>query len=298
VSEQAANIAGETADRIFSLWLDFRQKYNKLLDIADKTPTFATFLKERKIGQIGRLGQLVDVILAKEGDMGVLMHTADGSLSSALLTLNDDGVAIAVERKSVDEALAWTKLAGNSLDQVIKFGIYKDMAPGSLTPEKLQKLLSLDDYTAINRIAKLDPAASDLLLKRPIAQVRNMAQRLTESELAAFSRYQQRLTAAAARRVATETVDRPEVMQKLAPPDVQDAIYASPDQIAALDMLLGSSGLVLDATTVSRDFQIVSDGRVNWRIFWYRYMSLILAGSLAALILVLILRRLLLGPRR
>jgi hypothetical protein len=63
-------------------------------------------------------------------------------------------------------------------------------------------------------------------------------------------------------------------------------------------MLLGSSNLILDAASVSRDFQIVSDGRVSWRIFWYRYMFLILVGMFAAFILLLILRRMLLGPRR
>jgi hypothetical protein len=172
------------------------------------------------------------------------------------------------------------------------------MAPGSLTPDKLQKILSIDDRTAISRLAKLDPAASDLLLTRPVTQIRNMAQRLTENELAAFSQYQRRLTPAAARRVAAETVERPEVMLKLAPRDIQEALYTSSDQLAALDMLLGSSNLILDAASVSRDFQIVSDGRVSWRIFWYRYMFLILVGMFAAFILLLILRRMLLGPRR
>ena len=48
VTEQLGTIAQETADRIYSVWLDFKQKYQRLLGLAEQNPDFAAFLKDRR----------------------------------------------------------------------------------------------------------------------------------------------------------------------------------------------------------------------------------------------------------
>ena len=45
ITQQVGNIAEETADRIYAVWLDFKQKYNRLLSLSEKNAIFAEFLK-------------------------------------------------------------------------------------------------------------------------------------------------------------------------------------------------------------------------------------------------------------
>lgn len=295
ITEQLADIGAETADRIYSLWLDFRQKYNKLLDLSDKNATFSAFLKDRKIDQLGRLGQLVDIILSTEGEPGVFRRNEDGSLGRALLDLNDTGVAIAADRKSIDVALKWTALAGRDLDNAVKYDLPKFISPDELTKEQLQKLLALDDRVAIGRLANLDASAREQLLTLSTQQVREIASRLTVSELQAFSNYQRQLTPAAARRVTEAIGENPAVIRVLARQSVQNGVLNSRDQIAALDMLLGGSSPIPDVGRVFTDFEIVKDGRVNYRIFWEAHMFAVILAALVTLILLLWLRRLIFG---
>ncbi len=85
LQQQVSSIAEETTERIYSFWLDFKQKYNVLLSLAEKNADFADFLKNRTVEQLGRLGRLVGFLLGAEEEAGVLKRTRDGSLGRALV---------------------------------------------------------------------------------------------------------------------------------------------------------------------------------------------------------------------
>ncbi len=295
VTEQLEPIGRETAERIHALWLDFRQKYDKLLSLADQYPAFSAFLKERKIDQLGRLGRIVQIILSSEGEKRIEWRTADGSLNLALLDLDDTGVAIAEDQKSIDIALKWAALTDGKLDQVAATGLHKLIAPDAVTKPQLKTLLALNDKLVITRIAGLEASARDLLLALPAAQLLELGRRLTEPELTAFSDYQRLLSPAAARRVATEIGANPAAMQILAQGGVRSGLMNSRDQLAALDMLLRPPSPIPDVMRVVNDFEIASEGRVDWRIFWYRHMFIVIVLALLSLVLLVVLRRLVFG---
>ncbi len=295
VTQQLEPIGRETAERIHALWLDFRQKYDKLLNLADQYPAFGAFLKDRKIDQLGRLGRIVQIILSHEGEKRVEWRTADGSLNLALLDLDDTGVAIAEDQKSIDVAMKWSELAGGKLDQVSRFELHKLIAPDAVSKEQLKALLALDDKLVITRIAGLEAPARDLLLALPAAQLREIGRRLTESELTAFSDYQRLLSPAAARRVASEIGANPGAMRVLAQGGVKSGVMNSRDQLAALDMILRPPSPIPDLMRVVNDFEMTSEGRVDWRIFWQRHMFIVIVLAILAFVLLAFLRRLVLG---
>ncbi len=135
ISQQVGTIAQETAERIYAVWLDFKQKYNRLLSLSEKSPAFAEFLKDRRFEQLSKLGQIVDILYASEGEARILERVADGSLNKALLDLTDPGITIAAELKSIDKALQWTALAGRDLPRVAELGVYRWLSPDGLIPK-------------------------------------------------------------------------------------------------------------------------------------------------------------------
>jgi hypothetical protein len=294
--KQTNQIADETADKIYSFWLDFKQKYDALLGLAEKNPAFAAFLKDRRIGQLGRLGQLVSLLQQQEGEESVLRRVNDGSLALALLELDDTGVSLAMQLKSLDQAMVWSQLAGAKLAEAIKFGIPQHVKPSGLTKSQLSSLLSFNDRKKALRVAQLDNTARNSILSLPPNDLKNLTHRLSADELEALGVYLSRLENPVAATVLRSVNRNPDVMQTLSPVAVQNAIISSRDQSSAVAMLLRDNS-VLNFSHISGDFSAVSEGRVHYRIFIQRYWGGLLA-ILFLLVLVLLWFRRAFGARQ
>jgi hypothetical protein len=295
ISQQTGAIAQETAERIYSVWLDFKQKYNRLLSLSEKSPAFAEFLKDRRIDQLGKLGQIVDILHGSEGENRIFERVADGSLNKAILDLNDAGLVIAGDRKSIDEALRWSAVAGEDLPRVVDLGIYRWLSPDGLTHENLEKILSLNDKIAVSRIAGLDAQERDLILNLPGDQMRDLVRRLSGRELAAFADYERRLEPGAARALMRAVSDSPAVMRELSGEGLRRAIFESRNQLAALNMVIHSDASLLSYGRIVKDAELVRDGDVGYRVFWERYWLWIAIAGFVLLVLLSWLRRLMFG---
>ncbi|HZV20843.1 MAG TPA: hypothetical protein VE986_04780 [Hyphomicrobiales bacterium] len=293
ISQQVGKIAQETADRLYAGWLDFKQKYNRLLELSERSDAFANFLKDRRLDQLGKLGQIVDILYATEGEKGILERVGNGSLNKALLDLSDAGLAIAQDQKSIDKALRWTEVAGRDLSKVVELGMYKWLSPESVSRDNLQKILSLNDKVATARIANLSPEARELILNLPADQMRDFTRRLKDRELAAFADYERHLEPAAARRLLRAVAEDPSVMNELSGEGLRQAVLASRDQLAALNMAIHEDAGLISYGRIFKDAQLVRDGTVSYRVFWDRYWVSILVAGFVLLLLLSWLRRLL-----
>ena len=294
LGQQVGVIAEETTERIYSFWQDFKQKYNVLLSLAEKHADFAEFLKNRTVDQLGRLGRLVGYLLGEEQEAGVLKRARDGSLGRALLDLDDTGVGIAIEMKSLDKALAWAELAGKRLAKAVEFGLPQMIPPGEINAKQLSTLLDFDNRAAALRIARLERGARDALLSLPSQTLKDLSRRLNESELAALANYQNRLEPGAAGSVLRQVAEDPGVMRTLGKASIQGAILDSRDQLSAVTMLLRENA-TLSFTNIGQDLSEVQSGDVNYRIFVERYWSALLVIGLLVLLLLVLLKRILFG---
>jgi len=294
LKQQMGAITDETADRIYSFWMDFKQKYATLINLAEKNEAFSTFLKDRKIDQLGRLGQIVSLILGQEGEAGVFKHTNDGSLARAMLDLDDVGVAVALSTKSVDKALAWTKLAGRKLAKAAEYGLPQVVDPADLTENQFNALMNFDERTLAVRVAQLDRAARDAILTLPTQNLKDLVRRLDEKELTALAGYMMRLQQAAAARILRAVVDDPQVIKTLTNSSIQNALINSRDQLSAINMLLRENSL-LSITNIGSDFSLVREGQVHYRVFLERYWIALLVMLSIMLLILLWLRRLIVG---
>jgi hypothetical protein len=292
--QQLTQISEETAERIYNLWLDFKAKYSTLLSLAEESTAFADFLKNRKLDQMGRLGEIVALLLSQEGKPGVFKRTEDGSLGRALLDLDDNGVAIAMDIKSLDSALAWARLAKNRLQRVADLGLPRVISPSEITERQLATLLDIDDRNAAIRVAGLERGARDAILSLPSQQSKDLARRLSQDQLTALAIYYTRLQPTARDRLMREVAAMPEVMSRLTSPSVQNAILRSQDQLGALNMLLRENA-VLSIANIFNDFALVRDGQVHYRIFLERYWIAIAGILLISLLVLIWLRRVIIG---
>lgn len=295
ISQHLSEIAAKSADRVLEIWRSFRNAHQKALEIAAGSEGFRKFLDTVKPEQLSRLDEVVALVLAAEGEAGVLARLGDGTLNEAVRFLPESSMTIARDTRSLEAALGWQALAGDQLAKVIEHEIYKSAAPQGFTRSTLGQLLALDDHVAITRLAGLAPDARDRLFGLPSADLKRLVRNFSKAELETLSRYLDGLDAAPRTRVLTEIAASPAKMQSLAAPRVREAVLGSRDQSRAVDMLLrdgsGGFGTILD------DAGAAWDGRIAPILIWEKHPLVVIGIAVAVVFLLLMIRRLF-RPRR
>jgi hypothetical protein len=290
------DIGKKSAERVVEIWQEFRRAHLKALELADKNAGFKTFLNNVRPDAFARLDEVTAVILSSEGEAGILKRLDNGTLETAVHQLPDGAMTIARESRSIEPALAWSAVAGDALPQVVEYEIYRRGVPEGFTQVSLGRLFALDDRLAISRLAAIDRASRDTLFDLNAADLKSLARALGETELASLAGYLTGLKDEPRDRVLRAVASDPSRMRFLAAPRVRNAVLASRDQNAAIDMFL-RTGAANSSRATLQDFVNAWEGRVNPWLLWERHPIPSLALAFGALLLLLMLRRLV-TPRR
>jgi hypothetical protein len=297
ISEHSREISMAAADRIVEIWREFRRGHAKVLDLAEQNEEFRRFLDTLQPADLPRLDEVVALVLASEGEAGLMRRLKNGTLQQAVTKLPAPSMEIARDTRSLEMGLAWTALAGPTLAKVVELGLHKRATAQDFSKASLERLLSLGDALAIVRLAGIERGARDRLLELDNAELRGLARGLAEPELETLSRYLTGLEPAAGQRVLRAVAQSPGRMRVLASARVRDAVLSSPDQLAAVAMMLrADSGF--DPFTIKDDLVLAYEGRINPILLWDKHPVAVSIGAIALLLLLFVLRRLLFGPRR
>jgi len=300
VSEQIGDsikeISSKTADRVVEIWLEFRRAHAKVVELADRVEVFKRFLDTVKSDDLPKLDEVVALVMASEGEAGLIRRLDNGTLHRAVSGLPTGAIEIARETQSLEAALQWSAVAGDSLGKVVEFEIYRQAKPDTFTKASLQRLLALQDRVAVIRLAALQPAARDALFELPTNELKGLARTLDEAQLDSLSRYLTGLDKASALRVLQVVGQNPTRMAELGKPSVRDAILSSNDQAAALGMMLQASS-VPDPTVLLANARLVLDGRVSPLLLWEKHALWLSLAVVLSLALLMMLKRLVFGTR-
>ena len=296
VGEHVKEIGSASADHVIEIWQGFKRAHALVLKIAEQNSDFRTFLDSVKPDTLARLDEVVALVVAEEGESGLLKRLGEGSLNEAVHVMPAKALDIARETKSVAAALAWSSIAGDKLDSVLDYEIHKRAAPADFTRASLERVLSLEDRTAVTRIAAVPRVARDALFSLETAELRSLAKSLSETELTTLASYLNGLQPAPRELVLRTVAADPSRMQVLASSHVRDAIIASADQGAAVDMMLQRVTAFAPRTLV-HDLDLAWRGRVSPRLLWDKHPAGIAFSALLAGLLGLWLKRLF-RPRR
>ncbi len=105
ISEHVDEIGAATATRVVDIWRDFRSAHAQALDLAERNPKFKAFLDCLKPQALPRLDEVVSLVLASEGEAGLVRRLSDGTLNTAVNTLPAPAMEIARETRSIDPGL-------------------------------------------------------------------------------------------------------------------------------------------------------------------------------------------------
>lgn len=291
INGHVKDIGEATADHVIEVWQGFKRAHALALRIAESNGEFRAFLDGVKPSELPRLDEVVSLVVAGEGEEGVLRRLADGSLNTAVNLMPAKALDIARETKSVATALAWTDIAGDKLDRVVDYEIYRRTEPANFTRTSLERILALDDRTAVTRIAAVAPAARDVLFGLDTVELNSLAKSLSDTELTTFAGYLTGLDKAPKEMVLRTIAATPAKMQLIAPPRVRDAILRSSDQSAAVTMML-SAGDGFNPRQFATDLELVWTGQVDPWLLWDRHPAGVGLMVALSLLILLWLRRL------
>jgi nitrogen regulatory protein PII-like uncharacterized protein len=297
ISEHTRDIAVKTSERVVEIWHDFRKAHAKVVDLTERNEAFKGYVDQLKPEQLARLDEIVALILGSEGEAGVVKRLADGTLALGVSQLPNAGLEIARDKRSLEIALNWMTLAGPNLAKVVEFDLHRLALPEQFSKAALVRVLALNDRTAITRIGALNRDAREKLLELDDAALTKLAKGLDARQLETLSSYLTGLTQPVAARVLKTVALAPQRMQVLASPRVRDAVLASRDQLAAVDMLL-KDGPAIEPTVIAHDIRLVVDGRISPMLMVDRHPSVMAIAAGLSLILLLMVKRLLFGRRR
>jgi hypothetical protein len=296
MNEHVKEIANATADQVMAVWQTFKRAHALVLRIADNNGEFRTFLDGVNPQALPRLDEVVSILVASEGEAAILTRLQDGSLNNAVHLMPEKGMEIARDTKSIATALAWTALAGDRLDAVVDYELHRRMSPKDLTKAALDRILALNDRTAIIRIASVPPEARDALFSLPSSDLNALLRALSEDELKALAGYLDGLKQGPREKVLKAVAANPATMRILSSSRVRERIIASSDQTAAADMMLEPS-TGLSPRAFLDDAKLVWDGRVAPLLLWDKHPgSVALAGFVGLIMLAWFAR--LFRPRR
>lgn len=296
MNDHIKGIAATTADNVVGLWQTFKRAHALVLRLADDNASFRSFLDGVKPEAIPRLDEVVSIIVSSEGESSILNRLKDGSLNTAVHTMPEKGLEIARDTKSVASGLDWSTLAGDKLDRVVAFELHKRVKPDDLTKAELERILALDDRSAIVRIASVPAKARDTLFGVSNTDLPALIRSLSADELTSLAGYLNGLQSVPREKVLQAVAADPSKMQVLAAASVRERIIASNDQSAAAEMMLKpSSGL--SPRQFADDVKIVWEGRVAPLLLWEKHPQGVVAAGLLALCILLWLARLI-RPRR
>jgi len=297
INQSLKEIAANTADRVVDIWLDFRRAHAQVLALAERNADFKRLLDTVRPADLARLDEVTALVLASEGEAGIVKRLADGTLTLAVSNLPPAALDIAREARSLETALRWSAVAGDSLAKVVEHEIHRRGTPEAFTKGSLQRLIGLGDRLAVTRLAALQPAARDSLFELETASLVKLARGLDEAQLASLARYLTGLEKASALRVLTVAAQSPARMAELASPRIREAIIASADQGAAVSMMLQASSLLPDPTQLLAHIRLAVDGRVSPILLWEKHGIALVIAAVLALMLLMLLKRLLVGTR-
>lgn len=297
IGQHVREIGAKSAERVVEIWREFRRAHLKALDLADHNEGFRKFLSDVQPAAFARLDEVTGLVLSAEGEAGVLKRLSDGTLETAIHKLPEPAMTIARESRSIEPALAWSAVAGDSLDKVVEYEVYRRGKPDAFTKASLSRLFAVDDRLAISRLASIDRAARDTLFDLQANDLKTLARTLGEGELTTLAAYLTGLADAPRERILRAVAADPTRMRLIAPNRVRNAILASADQSAAVDMFL-RSGAADTTEATFKDFAAVWEGRVSPLLVWERHPIPTIALGFAGLLLLLLLRRLFFPKRR
>ncbi len=296
ISEHVVEIARHASDRIVEIWKEYRAAHAMVLDLAEREPGFRAFLDNVRPESLPRVDEVTALLLPAEGEAGIMRRLSDGTLDLAVNKLPEPAMEIARQTRSLEQALAWSAVAGTRIDKVLEYELFQRARPGDFTTRSLERIVALNDAVAIKRLATVPPETRDLLFELDPVVLTAASRTLDGAQLTVFAGYLAGLNPEARQLLLDRITSETAVLNIVSEPGLRDAVLASRDQTAALRIILRPAGFNAP-DDLKNDVRLAWERQIDIRILWYRHPILVAVAAVGLAIMLLLLRRLFRRPR-
>ncbi len=296
LTEQTKTLSAQTADKVVGIWQEFRRVHAKVIELTEKHDRFKGFLDTVGREDMPKLDRVAAIVLANEGEDGILKRLGDGTLDEAVKNFDNNALQIAEDANSIEESFGWINLTGAKLGPIVEYELHRRARPDELTKAGLNKILALEDRLAIVRLAELSREARQPLIELETGRLKSLVKSLNAVELDSLSRFMTGLKPAAKTRVLNAVESDPGKFRKISDPVIREAILRSDDQQSAVGLMLRSGGLG-DVSQIPEDVGLVLDGRIDPRLVWEKHTVPLIVIAVLGLMFFALIWRLIFGRR-
>ncbi len=277
LSAEMPELARSVSNDIYAEWLDFRQKFSRVLDLAETNSRFQVLLDNTTADQVQKLASLVSVADAKLTPAQI-DESINAGVFERIFFLPDRAFDILQATGDTETVVAWANLAGESIAGVAETELYKIAEPSDFADRQaLETVLAVGDKTAIGRLMELNQLEREILLGLPSEQLSQAVTAFSPDDLRWLASYITQLGPQASNQLVSQLLREPALMPKLKFEDIRKALVESDNVDETLAFLSASkeaaSNPVETVTDLAEDAQRLMDGQVPWQLFWRKYAT-------------------------
>ena len=276
-------VARDVAEDVFSSWIDFKQRYETVLALAEENRQFRDILDAAQAEEIYKLARLVTTGLDAIGKPE-LVNAIESGAFERIAQLPESATDILESSKSIHTVVEWSTLAGSRLDDVVALEIYKLKMPADFDRDSLSAILALGDKATVAKVLLLDTQASTALLGLPTETLKSLAASFSVDDLDWLAAYLTDLDNLEDRnQLVAQLLTTPAMIEELKDESVKEAITTGGDVGSTLDFLTSPRSVqsfLIDSMTAW-------NGGVSW-YYHYRKYTVVWLGAIALLALLIL----------
>ena len=276
-------LSRSVSNDVYSQWQGFRNKYGRVLELAENNSRFQGLLDNTPVEEVKKLADFVSVVEAKLGS-AELESLLDKGQFERLLTLPQEVLEMLELGVDPDVVIEWADLAGEAIVLLVATELYRVASPSDFRDRAdLERVLALNDAELVQKAMILNRVERDAVLALPTVHIEQVLEVLSTEELSWLATaYLTRLNAQERNVLVDRILREPKLMAELGVELVQVTLLESQGLEETLKYISLKTG---DRPWASQIFDMLLSirsafsGELSWALFWH-YEGAVLRNSL------------------
>jgi len=182
---ESPQISQAISTDVYAQWIEFQREFKEVLSLAKEIPKFKEILKTYGLPKVS---SLIGVALSNV-DRSQIEEAIQSGKFERVLSLPPRSWDILTTSHDFSKIIDWANLAGNKIDDVVEFELYKYINPDELDRRTLNDILVIRDHSTISNLAMLDIQSIRSLLKIFSHNLTKITDDLSQKDLTQLADY-------------------------------------------------------------------------------------------------------------
>lgn len=279
-------LARDIANSTFRKWQDFREKFSRVLDLAEELPRFKSILDRTEVDQVAKLAELVHLVEEKEPEH--LKMLIQSGRFEFIQSLPEEALEILRVTGESTQLISWGEFAEELIEQVVETELYLVASPKDFTDRvELQRVLALGAKELIQKLMLLDSETRDALLGLTTVHTQHLVDEYGTEDLTwLVNAYLTGLDAQRRNILIDLLLRQPELITELRKELVQKTLLESQDFTQALNYIAKNSQerpIFEQIRDMLSQVRPAVSGELPWVLFWH-YEGAVLRVAIFAIV--------------